>query len=69
MNFPFLPRIPHGLAALSVPAAKVERPLTLPLETREKLGDLARIATKAGARRLSASDVAAALLERAVTTG
>ena len=54
-------------AAQLVPVAAVQRPLTLPLKTWEKLDDLARIATKQGARRLSASDVGAALLERAVT--
>jgi hypothetical protein len=46
----------------------VERSLTLPLATWEKLDGLARTATKAGLRRLSASDIAVALIEQAVTS-
>src|SRR3954451_11738425 len=51
------------------PAGKVERPLTLPADTWAQLDGLARAATKAGSRRVSASDVAAALIERAVAAG
>ena len=48
---------------------KVQRPLTLPLETWEKLDGLARAATRPGSRPFSASDVAAALIERSVKVG
>jgi hypothetical protein len=48
---------------------QVERPLTLPVETWEMLDGLARTATKSGPRRVSASEVAAALIERAVAAG
>ena len=49
-------------------AGSVERSLTLPIATWEKLDGLARTATKAGLGRLSASDVAVALIEQAVTS-
>jgi hypothetical protein len=49
-------------------SGSVQRSLTLPLATWEKLDGLARTATKAGFRRLSASDVAVALIEQAITT-
>jgi hypothetical protein len=53
-------------AAPRAPVPEVQRPLTLPLATWEKLDDLAGTATTPGARRFSASDVAAVLLERAI---
>jgi hypothetical protein len=53
-------------AGSSSPEGRVERALGLPLKTWEKLDGLARNATKTGARRISASDVAAALIEQAV---
>lgn len=56
-------------AAPPTPAGNVERPLNLPVATWAKLDGLARTATKAGSRRVSASDVAAALIERAVAAG
>src|SRR5689334_9952201 len=52
----------------STPSGGVERSLRLPVETWEKLDGLARTATKAGPRRLTASDVAAALIQQAVAS-
>jgi hypothetical protein len=57
---------------VSVAAASeenVQRPLTLPAETWQKLDVIARAATRDGSRQLSASDVAAALIERSVKAG
>ena len=48
-------------------AARVQRAIALPLETWEKLDKLARAASTANAPPLSASTVAAALLEQVVT--
>lgn len=45
---------------------RVQRPITLPVETWAKLDRLARAATPANAPPLSASTVAAALIEQAV---
>jgi hypothetical protein len=44
----------------------IQRTLTFPLATWEKLDGLARTATNLGTSRLSASDVAAALIEQAI---
>jgi hypothetical protein len=76
------PHGPLGLEELAAAVAKatstpisasaaesVQRPLTLPKETWQKLDLMARAATRPGARRLSASDVAAALIERTVKAG
>lgn len=52
--------------ALSASSENVQRPLTLPLVTWKKLEDLARRATTHGSRRLTASDIAAGLIEQAV---
>jgi hypothetical protein len=51
------------------PADSVQRPLKLSTDTWQKLDVIARAATGAGTRRLSASDVAAALIERSVKAG
>jgi hypothetical protein len=53
--------------AKSAPTARVRRPIALPVETWEKLDQLARAATPANAPPLTASALAAALLEQAVT--
>ena len=53
---------PHG-------PDRVRRPLTLPAETWQKLDGLARAASKSTSRPVSASDVAAALLQRLVAAG
>ena len=45
---------------------RVRRPIALPLETWEKLDELARAATPANAPPLTASALAAVLLEQAV---
>ena len=45
---------------------RVQRPIALPVETWEKLAQLARAATPANALPLTASALAAALLEQAV---
>lgn len=55
--------------AHALPADSVQRTLTLPLATWEKLDVLARTANRASSHRLSASDVAAALIEQAVMSG
>jgi hypothetical protein len=64
-----LEQLAHAVA-LAVGAGsregRVERTLGLPLETWQKLDGLARSATKAGTRRVSPSEVAAALIEQAV---
>lgn len=51
----------------SAPEERVQRPIALPVETWEKLDQLARAATPANTPPLSASAVAAVLLEQAVT--
>jgi hypothetical protein len=56
----------RATAAPERPADSVQRTLTLPVATWEKLDVLARTANMAGSRRLSASDVAAALIEQAI---
>lgn len=45
---------------------RVQRPIALPLETWEKLDQLARTASRSNAPPLTASALAAALLEQAV---
>lgn len=45
---------------------RIQRPITLPVETWAKLDQLARAATPTNAPPLSASTVAAALIEQAV---
>lgn len=55
--------------AAADPAPKVQRPLSLPPETWAKLDGLARAATRPGSPPLSASEVAAALIEQLVTAG
>lgn len=62
-------RASHPSPSDSHAMSKVRRPLTLPAETWEKLDGLARAATKPGSPPLTASDVAAALLERFVKAG
>ena len=59
----------RATAARARPDDGVQRTLTLPLATWEKLDVLARTANKVGPRRLSASDVAVALIEQAVMSG
>ena len=49
------------------PADRVQRPIALPVETWDKLDQLARAATPANAAPLTASALAAVLLEQAVT--
>jgi hypothetical protein len=48
--------------------ARVRRPIELPLETWEKLDHLAQVATRTTMHPVTASEIAAALLERFVTT-
>ena len=59
----------RATAARARSAGSVQRTLTLPLATWEKLDVLAQTVNKAGSRRLSASDVAAAVIEQAVMSG
>ena len=75
------PHGPFGLEQLAQAVARVagsgapgaggvvRLPLALPTETWQKLDHLARAATKSGSHPVSASDVAAALLERVVAAG
>jgi hypothetical protein len=49
------------------PAERVQRPIALPVETWEKLDQLARAASSANAPPLTASALAAVLLQHAVT--
>ena len=51
----------------AAPGERVRRPIELPVKTWEKLDQLARAATPANAPPLTASALAAALLEQAVT--
>jgi hypothetical protein len=57
-------RMEGGAAAEA--AGRVRRPLTLPAETWQKLDGMARAASKSASHPVSASDVAAALIERLV---
>ena len=47
-------------------ASRVERPIALPVETWEKLDHLARRASQTQPHPLTASDMAAAILEQAI---
>ena len=60
--------VARATAARPQSTGSVQRSLTLPLATWEKLDSLAQTASKAGPGRLSASDVAVALIEQAVTS-
>jgi hypothetical protein len=52
-----------GLRAVSEGQARVRRPIELPIETWEKLTHLAKVATEAASRPMSASEVAGAIIE------
>src|SRR5437660_2414079 len=47
---------------------RVQRPMSLPLEAWEKLDQLARVAMQAGSHPVTASEVAAALIEQLIAT-
>ncbi len=55
-----------GSEALPPQAAQVQRPIALPTETWEKLDHLARAATQASSHSVTASEVAAAILNKIV---
>jgi|SRR6266851_252434 len=52
-----------GLRAISEGGARVRRSIELPVETWEKLVRLAKVATQATSRPMSASEVAGAIIE------
>ena len=59
--------VSHHLRGETEPSERVQRPIALPVETWEKLDQLARAASRSNAPPLTASALAAALLEQAVT--
>lgn len=61
-----LAAIVNHLRGRPVATECVQRPISLPVETWEKLDQLARAASRSNASPLTASTVAAALLEQAV---
>lgn len=67
-----LEQLAEAVSRLSAPqpgTERVERPIALPVETWHKLDELARNASQVRPRRVTASDVAAAILERTVNGG
>jgi hypothetical protein len=56
----------YGLGRSQQGAARVERPIALPVETWQKLDELARNASQAHPGAVTACDVAIAILEQAV---
>jgi hypothetical protein len=54
------------LTACNASPAQVERPVALPVETWQKLDTLAQSASRAQAHAITASELAAAILEQAV---
>jgi hypothetical protein len=54
------------LSKAQATAAQVERSISLPVDTWQKLADLARDASRAHSHALTASEVAAAIVEQAV---
>jgi hypothetical protein len=56
----------HRLDRSQQGASRVERPIALPVETWQKLDELARNASQARPGAVTASDVAIAILEQAV---
>lgn len=62
-----LVEIVNDLRSEAATSGRVQRAIALPVETWEKLDQLARAASRLNAPPLSASSVAAALLEQAVT--
>lgn len=63
-----LEQLAEAVSRLSGPAgqSRVERPIAVPVETWRKLDELARNASQAQPHPITASDVAAAILEQAV---
>ena len=64
-----LEQLAEAVSRLSRPqmgTSRVERPIALPVETWQKLDELARNASQAQPRPVTASDVAAAILEQTV---
>ena len=64
-----LEQLAEAVSRLSGPAPgplRVERPIAVPVETWRKLDELARNASLAQPHPITASDVAAAILEQAV---
>ena len=59
--------VSHRLRGGAEAPQRVERRIALPVETWEKLDQLARAASRSNAPPLTASALAAALLEQAVT--
>ena len=63
-----LEQLAETVARLSRPqSGTLERPVALPADTWRRLDDLAREASRAQPQPVTASDVAAAILEQAIT--
>lgn len=62
-----LARAGVGIAAGTLPD-RVERPLSLPFSTWKKVEDLARSVSASGQRRVTASELITALIEKSIMT-